>query len=160
MTSPLVPQRSFVIRPEDERQGWRIAKMAVTGLRAAVGALKQGANPVEVVIREWKPERTDPQRKTMWMWHGQVASELSIRTGTRWHKDDVHEYIFLPRWMPVIERMDPETGEILHRPMRTSDKPPEGEDRSTKQIISEAMTAYLAWIYEMGIEVNVPESGW
>lgn len=155
MTDSAIQQRRYVIRQEDERQGWRIAKMAADGLRAACKALKDGANPVEVVIREFEPPRTDPQRKTMWMWHGEVASELSLRTGRRWSKDDVHEVVFIPRFMPLHDEefVDPETGEVLppRRKRTTEAKKPE---------ISEAMTAYLAWIYSMGIEVTVPENGW
>jgi hypothetical protein len=150
--SPKMEPRLFVLRPEDTER--RAAKMAVQALKNAV----KEPNPVEVVIQDWKPPRTDPQRRTLWMWHGQVASELTIRTGKRWDKDSVHEIIFLARWMPQIEYTIPDTGEVIRRPMRTSDKPPEGEERSTKEIISDAMNEYLAWIYGMGIEVLVPEN--
>ncbi len=152
-------ERRYVIRPEDADQDWRIAKMAVEGLRIAAREVRANRQPCEVVIREWKPQRTDPQRNTMWMWHTEVASELSIRTKYRWTKEAVHEVIFLPRYMPQIEYADPETGEVLTRPMRTSEKPPEGDERSTKEIVTEAMNGYLAWIYEMGISVTVPEDG-
>ena len=153
------PQR-YVIRPEDANRGWRIARLAADGLRRAAHEARDDGHPREVIIREFQPPRTDPQRMTLWMWHGEVASELSRRTGKRWSKDDVHEMIFLPRWMPQIERMDPETGEVMHRPMRTSERPPDGDDRSAKEIVSEAMTAYLAWAYQAGIDVTAPEDGW
>ena len=152
--------RRYIIRPEDASQDWRIAKLALDGLRQAAKEARRDGNPKEIVIRDWQPPRTDPQRKTLWMWHGEVASELTLRTGRRWSKEDVHEAVFLPRWMPTRELADPKTGEVITRPMRTSDRPPEGDERSTKQIVSDAMTAYLAWAYEMGIEVTVPEAGW
>ncbi len=149
------PQRAYVIRPEDRRQNWRMAKLAAEGLRNVVNSLTDESAPVEVVIREWSPPRTDPQRKTMWLWHGEVASELSLRTGKRWTKDDVHEVVFIARFMPLHEEelIDFETGAVLPpRRKRTSE--------ATKKENSDAMTAYLAWIYEMGISVTVPEGGW
>jgi hypothetical protein len=115
-----------------------------------------GSEELELVLRKRKQHRTDPQRRTFWNWHGEVASELTLRTRQRWTKDDVHEVIFLPRFMPGIDFIGPE-GEQMSRPMRTSDKiKPEGDERTHRQIISDAMNAYLAWIYEMGIEVTVP----
>ena len=111
---------------------------------------------IDVVIREHQKQRTDPQRRTLWMWHGQVASELTVRTGKRWTKDDVHELIFLARWMPYVELPMPD-GKTVRRPMRTSEKAPEGQDDDPRSIISNAMTQYIAWICEMGIEVTVPD---
>lgn len=157
-------ERKYILRPED--RDWRVAKLAADGLRQAAKQGRQDAQPVEVIIRPWQPPRTDPQRRTMWQWHGQVASELTIRTSRRWSKEDVHELVFLERWMPRIEFIVPDTGEIKSRPLRTSDKVPDelkdehGQTPSMKQIISNAMTQYLAWIYEMGIEVTVPGEGW
>ena len=147
-------EQRYVIRPEDQHQGWRVARLAADGLRQAAREARDREHPMEVLIRPWQPPRTDPQRKTLWMWHGEVAAELSIRTGCRWRKDDVHEVVFIPRHMPPAdtELVDPETGEILSRRKRTSE--------ATKPEISDAMTDYLRWIYEMGIEVTVPEEGW
>lgn len=147
-------ERRYVIRPEDAQKGWRIAKLAADGLRQAANEVKRDGKPKEVLIRDWEPSRTDPQRCTLWMWHGEVASELSVRTGKRWSKDDVHEVIFIPRFMPAheAELVDPETGEVTTRRKRTSE--------ATKGEISEAMTAYLAWIYDMGMSVTVPVGEW
>lgn len=151
--------RRYIIRPTDAHQGWRIAKLALEGLRAAAKEARRDDRAKEIVIRDFKPPRTDPQRRTLWLWHGEVASELTLRTGRRWSKEDVHEAIFLPRFMPQKELVTPE-GEIIYRSMRTSDKPPEDDERATKQIVSDAMTQYLAWVYEMAIEVTVPEEPW
>lgn len=145
-------ERRYIIRPEDADQGWRIAKLAADGLRQAAREARDTGKPVEALFRPWSPPRTDPQRNTMWKWHGEVASELTVRTGKRWTKEDVHEVIFIPRFMPQHEALiDPTTGEVVTRNKRTSE--------ATKAEISEAMTAYLAWIYEMGIEATVPLEG-
>ncbi len=153
-------EQRFVIQPTDAERGYRVSKAANDYLRSMVRKARDEGEAQEVLFREFQRERTDEQRRTFWMWHAQVASELSIRTGRRWTKEDVHEVVFLPRFMPTRELVDPETGEILHRPLRTSDKAPEGESRDIKGIISDAMTDYLRWITEMGIEVTVPEEGW
>jgi hypothetical protein len=144
----------YVIRSDDQRQGWRMSRMAADGLRNAVMGARDTGRPIEVRIQPFSPPRTDPQRKTLWMWHGEVGSELSIRTQARWTKDDVHEVVFIPRFMPAADRelIDPETGEVISRRKRTTE--------ATKPEITEAMDAYLAWIYGMGIEVTVPEAGW
>lgn len=152
-------ERRYILHPNDANQDWRIAKLALEGLRQAAREARRDQRPKEIVIRDYQPPRTDPQRRTLWLWHTEVASELTLRTGRKWDKNDVHEAVFLPRWMPQRELVTPD-GEIVYRQMRTSDKPPQDDQRSTKQIVSEAMTQYLAWIYSMGIEITVPEHGW
>lgn len=119
--------------------------------------LKQG--PVDIRIGPAKRVRTDPQRKTLWMWHGDVASELTIRTSKRWTKDDVHELIFIERYMPVFELPLPDDSGVLYRRMRTSDKetPENCEESDPRKVITTAMDQYLAWITEMGIDVTVPD---
>ena len=113
---------------------------------------------VDIRVGPAKKERTDPQRRTLWMWHGEVASELTLRTGKRWTKDDVHELIFLERFMPAFELPLP-GGEVKRRPMRTSDKkaPEHCEETDPRKIITNGMDQYLAWVTEMGIEVTVPD---
>ncbi|WP_018935672.1 MULTISPECIES: hypothetical protein [unclassified Thioalkalivibrio] len=144
----------FLLPAGDAERGYPRAQMAVDALREAAKRTKADGRPQEVIIREWQPPRTDPQRKTLWMWHGEVAAELSIRTSRRWAKEDVHEVIFIPRFMPPqgTELVDPETGEILSRNKRTSE--------ATKPEITEAMERYMAWCYQMEIEITVPEEGW
>ena len=144
----------FLIPVDDAQRGYPRAQMAVQGLREAARRSKADGRPQEVIIRDWQPPRTDPQRMTMWMWHGEVAAELSIRTGRRWTKEDVHEVLFIPRFMPPhdTELMNPETGELISRRKRT------GEAR--KDEITGAMEQYMAWCYQQGIEITVPETGW
>lgn len=150
----------YIIRPSDANKGFKVGQACAEHLRQACRRARDEGEAQEVIIRKFEKSRTDPQRHTLWMWHGQVASELAVRTGMRWNKDDVHEVIFLPRFMPDKELVDPETGEVLQRPLRTSDRAPDDEDRSMKQIISDAMDDYLRWVTDMGIEVTVPEEGW
>lgn len=144
-------ERRYVLWPDDAERGWRIGKLAADGLRQAAREMQKDGKPREVVIRQFEPPRTDPQRKTLWMWCGEVASELSIRTGKRWHKNDVYELLVIERFMPLhdAEVVDLETGEVRHRRKRTSE--------ATRAEISEAMERFLAWIYEQGIEVTCPE---
>lgn len=143
----------FIVPVGDDARGYARAKMAVQGLRDAARRAAQGT-PQEVIIRDWQPPRTDPQRRTLWMWHGEVAADLSIRTDRRWTKDDVHEALFIPRFMPPHESelVDPDTGEIISRPKRTTE--------ARKDEITDAMEQYMAWCYQQGIEITVPEEGW
>lgn len=143
--------RKYVIRPEDERQDWRVARMA---LREACAMARQQGRAVEVLVRWFKRPKTSPQNKTIWMWHGEVASQLTERcreagSDVIWRKDDVHELIFKPRFMPQRERMLPD-GELVFGPMGTSDK------AATIEVISEAMERYLSWIYSQGMDVTIP----
>ncbi|TQE98147.1 MAG: hypothetical protein FKY71_15330 [Spiribacter salinus] len=153
-------KQRIILPPSDHERGYPRASAAVEALRAAARRSKQDGKPMEVIIRDWQVPRSDPQRKTLWMWHGEVASDLTVRTGARWNKDDVHELVFLPRFMPQRELVDPETGEVLHRPIRTSGPAPEDDDRDMRSIVSDAMEQYMAWCYQMGIEITVPEEGW
>lgn len=154
-------EQRFVIPPTDQNRGWKVSRNVADYLRQAARRARDQGVPQEVLFRPVQKQRTDPQRMTLWMWHGQVASELALRTGALWTKDDVHEVIFLPRFMPQRELIDPQTGEVLTRSVRTSDRrPPEGDDRDMREIISDAMDDYLRWIFEMEIEVTVPEGGW
>lgn len=156
-----MPEQRFIIGPRDAVQGFRVARAAAEYLRATAHRARDEGKPQEIIFREQKKTRSDPQLNTLWMWHGQVASELSIRSAMRWTKDDIHEEIFLKRWMPYFELLDPTTGEVKSRPMRTSEREtPEGDERSPRQAISDAMTQYLAWTCENGIEVTVPQEGW
>lgn len=138
----------------NSQMSWRY--QMVKAHRHGQRLLRQGEQ-VEVMVGPVRRERTDPQRRTLWMWHGQVASELTLRTGHRWTKDDVHELIFLARFMPVFELRLPD-GEVVYRAMRTSDRvTPDGADPDPRRVISEAMDQYLAWISEMAIDVTVPD---
>lgn len=153
--------QAYTISPGDASRDWRVTRAALRHVKQAAAHARDSGVSMQVRIGEKPKERTDPQRCTMWLWHGQVASELTLRTGRAWTKDDVHEVIFLERFMPHYELIDPETGEVKSRPMRTSDKrSPEGDDRSPREVITDAMDEYLAWIISMGIEVTVPEGGW
>lgn len=140
-------------------------KLAWAGIKAIVSAAQTDGVAISITVEAWEPGRSDPQRKTFWMWHGQVAAELSIRTGMRWTKDDVHEVVFLEKFMPRREVTDPETGEVKSRPIRTSETDSgvydeNGKKKPMKEVISESMTKYVAWCYENQIEVTIPEEGW
>lgn len=145
-------ERKYILRPEDEGQDWRVARLA---FRDACQMVRHGKRAVEVIVQIYRRPKTDPQNKTIWMWHGEVASQLTERcreagSGVIWRKDDVHELIFKPRFMPQRERMLPD-GELVFGPMGTSDK------GATVEVISEAMEKYLSWIYSQGMEVTIPD---
>lgn len=144
--------RIYIIPVNDFANDWTVAKLAWAGIKQVLAWAKDAQKQVSITIEEWEPKRTDQQRKTFWQWHGEAAAELSIRTKMRWTKDDVHEFVFLEKFMPRKEVIDLETGEVKSRPLRTSE--------ATKHQISEAMTKYLAWAYENQIEVTVPEESW
>jgi hypothetical protein len=129
-----------------------MAKLAIAGIKQVLTIGRDAGEAVSLTIAKWEPKRSDPQRKTLWMWHGEVAAELSIRGGMRWSKNDVHEIVFIEKFMPHKELIDPQTGEIKSRPLRTSE--------AKKSEISEAMGKYVAWAYENGIEITIPEDPW
>ena len=123
----------------------------------AITAARKLKGVIRIDISEDKM-RTNPQLRTLWMWHGQMASQLTIQTGTSWKSEDVHELLFKVRFMPYREVKTP-AGRIERRPMGTSDtkSPIDNDERSVRKIISDAMTEYLVWIYQHSFEVTVPE---
>lgn len=152
-------ERRVVIPVGDKERGWHKAAFAADQLRRACRDAAKGKFALEFIVRPLKKPVTDPQRRTFRKWHSEVASELSVRTGMRWTGDDVHEVIFIPRFMPSQTITMPDGTEVV-RHMRTSDKPFPGEERSARKIVSDAMDDYLRWIYDQDIEVTVPEEGW
>lgn len=112
--------------------------------------LWHNARALQVTVRKKMRSRTHPQLNLLWHWHHEVASELSIRTGRPWSAEDVHELVFLPRFMPCRECALPD-GEIVMKAMRTS--------AATAQIVADAMEAYQAWTAEMQIETSYLEQG-
>lgn len=146
---------TFVIRPSDRQSDWRVAKNA---MRSVCELVTEKDKPVRLTVEPYSKPKTDPQLRTLWMWHGEVASQLTERCkmsghATEFDKDAVHELIFKPRFMPSAEYLMPDTGEVKIKPMGLSDKD------ATKPVVTDAMEAYLAWIYEQGMEVTIPEGG-
>jgi hypothetical protein len=112
--------------------------------------LWHNARPLEVAVRKKMRHRTHPQLNLLWHWHHEVASELSVRTGRPWSAEDVHELVFLPRFMPCRECSLP-NGETVMKAMRTS--------VATAKIVADAMEAYQAWCADMLIETTYLDQG-
>jgi len=149
-------RKEFVIRPEDS---------AFCVLGAAVALIKQMLETgvrVSVVISKWVPAKTPPQHRTVFMWNGEVAAQLTVLgtlsgSNVQWKTDDAHEYIFKRLCMPQVERILPD-GEIVTRSIGLSDK------EATLEVVSQAMEKYQCWAIERGIELTQPEDkefdGW
>lgn len=144
--------KQFIIRKDDER-----AREAAIGNLSLYlrNSVTQNNKDYEVRVVEFKQSKTPQQNNTLWMWHTEIASQLTIRCreaghNIEWSRTDVHDLIFKPRFMPHKERVLPD-GELITKPMNTSDK-----DCDLK-IVSEAMERYLSWIYGEGMEVTIPD---
>ena len=61
-------ERRFVLRPEDHRQGWRIASSARDALREAAVEARDSGQPHEVVIRPHRSKRSTEQNRLQWLW--------------------------------------------------------------------------------------------
>jgi hypothetical protein len=141
-------KQEFVIRPEDR---------AFCVLSAAVDLVKQMLSSgvrVSVVISKWAPAKTPPQHRTVFMWNGEVAAQLTVMgalagSNVVWKTDDAHEMIFKRLCMPSVERMLP-GGEVFTRPIGLSDK------EATREVVSAAMERYQVWAIEHGIELTQP----
>ena len=81
----------------------------------AISAARKLKGVLRIDISEDKM-RTNPQLKTLFMWHGQVASQITIQTGTKWKSEDIHDELFKKRFMPYREVKTP-SGRIERRPM-------------------------------------------
>jgi len=138
----------YVCRPEDTEE--RVVGMVVEAVREHT---RQG-HPAAVEVKRYRKKRTDPQLRTIWMWHSEVAAQLSERLreqgwNYKWTRDDVHEVLFKQRFMAQREIVLPD-GECRYRSYGLSDKD------TTRQMVSDAMENYLRWIYERGMEVTIP----
>jgi len=106
---------------------------------------------IEVIVRPYRQRHTDPQRRTVFMWCGEVAPELTLLTGYRWSGDAVYEVVFKESYMPADEYMLPD-GEIKRVPWGLSDK------RATKEIVGEAMDKFWYWaVVQHGWDLTDPD---
>ena len=126
----------------------------VAAVTNAIAEIFAAGKRAEIEVGVWTPKKTDAQRRTIWKWHGEVASQLAelgkaMGHGARWTKDDVHDVVFKPRFMPSKEIIWPD-GTVETVPKGLSDP------TVTRQDVTDAMTKYLAWIYERGFEVTIP----
>jgi hypothetical protein len=147
----MAADRVFIVWPGER------GDTVLVNLRAQVEEMRglKPGKPIEARISYWSPPKTNPQNRTLWMWHGEIASQMTERCremgmSTTWSKDDVHETIFLHRFMPQRELVTPD-GEVIFKPIRTSDK------EATAFVMSKAMDAYVAWAYSQGMELTIPE---
>ncbi len=141
--------RSWVIMPEDESGN------AVRQLIEALSEALELKKPVEVTMKPWRKAKTPPQHRTIWMWHTEVASQLTewCRTNghdVRWTAEDVHDLIFKPRYLPRRCKILPNGAEVCRMGSLT-------DTDLTVDETSDAMEQYLAWLYEKGMSVTIPE---
>ena len=60
----------------------------------------ESGKSAKVVITQWRESRTEPQRKTMWMWYREVAQQIKEKGKGDYTPDDLHEY-FKDEFCPV-----------------------------------------------------------
>ena len=142
---------SFRVPLTDQQNGWKVAMQVRQALRQALLAVA-GLEAIEIIIRPYRPKRTSKQRKTLFFLHGQVAAEITIRTGEVVSSEDIHE-MFIERFMPRVPMPTLEKGaEIQYRAKRTSE--------ATRAENAAAMDAYIAWaVGDMGFELKHPDTG-
>ena len=77
-----------------------IAKLVVTNPKQLYGALSSlwkqyksydGKWPLEVVIQPFKRRRNNPQNARLWVLHSKAAMAISLLSGARWTREDMHE---------------------------------------------------------------------
>lgn len=141
-------KKEFVIRPEDT---------AFHVLASAVALVKQMISSgirVSVVVKKWVPAKTPPQNRTVFMWCGEAAAQLTVMSAlagssVRWNTEDAYEMTFKLLCMPKNEKVLPD-GEVVSKPIGLSD--PE----ATLEVVSQAMERYQVWAIEHGIELTQP----
>ena len=142
-------KKTFVLRPEDS---------AFFVLKSMVALCKQmlvNGIRVSVVISKYVQSKTPPQHRTVFMWNGEVATQLNIMgalsgSNVKWTTEDVHEMVFKRQMMPQVNRTLPD-GQDVSRPIGLSDK------EATIDVVAEAMCRYQVWAIERGIELTQPE---
>lgn len=110
--------------------------------------------PHELTIRPAVKKRTDPQLRTLWMWHTEIAPQLTLLSmkddgpSLIWTKELVHEALFKPFFCKKdeIELPGGKVVTVLH-----------GTSKMTREQVSEAMDRYRAWIAQHEWEVTDPE---
>lgn len=139
----------YIARPEDDGHAGTAAALE------HVQAMLAEGKPARIQVSRYVRGKTPPQLRTIWQWHTEVASQLTEHCRAagysfRWNREEVHEVVFKPRFMPRRTTVMPD-GTTVDNPKGLSDSDTDlGE-------VSEAMDAYLAWITGQGYEVTVPD---
>lgn len=102
--------------------------------------------PLEVVVQQYKPKRSNAQNERLWAIHAQVSADLSVRTQCKWTPDDVHDVVFKPRFCGVRELTLP-GGRVVKRGRSSTEL--------SKQEMAEAQEEYVAWCLQRGIELEL-----
>lgn len=74
---------TFVIRPEDRRQNWRVARACAAYLREQCEALTDEARPVEVVVRPYRRKRSLAMNRCFHGWCKIVSDFVDDHYGIR-----------------------------------------------------------------------------
>ena len=99
--------------------------------------------PMKVDIKQHKPRRTLEQNSLMWKWHHEVAAYFCETTGYKWTAEDVHYYVFRPKFLGVND---------------CKIKYPKSSTQVDITEMSEALQRYEAWARsELFIELTNPD---
>ena len=93
-------EQRYVIRPEDQHQGWRVAQKALDGLRDATRTARDSEQPMEVVIRPYRSKRSQEQNRLQWFWLGE-AEEQGDQTA-----EEYRAYCKLHLGVPILRAED------------------------------------------------------
>lgn len=109
---------------------------------------------VDVTISKHVDKKTMPQHRTIFMWCGESAAQLTemgrmTGKGGKWKTEDVYEIIFKGRFMPKNEKIMPD-GTIEYIPVGLSENP-------SIESVTEAMNKFQVWAAELGIELTQPK---
>lgn len=99
-------------------------------------------------LKPYKPKRSSAQNNTLWMWHAQVAAEISAFTGKHVKPEHVHYRFFCPRFLK---------GEVVELPDGSKMWTSETSSTQNKQDMSDAMNEYQVWCLNNGIELTMPD---
>ena len=133
-----MPQKTKSVVIKDQQGKDRVCKF--------IQAFKL-TKPVQITFKEYKPVRSWSQNATLWMWHHDVAAEISLYTGKYWSAEAVHYRVFCPKFL---------RGEVVELPDGTKAWASETSSNQNKMDLADAMTNYQAWCIDNGIELRDP----
>lgn len=155
-------EKRFVLRPDDQRHGWRIAAGAREALRQAAVESRDRGQPHEVVIRPYKSKRSAEQNRLQWLWLQEAEQQGDMTAGEYRAHCKLHVGVpllraesehFRERYDAVVKGLDYETKiSLMAEPF---DFP------VTRLMTVEQMTRYLErmrqYLAAQGVTLTAPE---
>lgn len=138
--------RIFVLRGEDQK------RLLYAFLKNNADAMAEQGQPLEVLVRVWKPRATDAQRAIIWVINQQIAEQAWVR-GRLYEADIWHEQA-KRELLPDETRKGVPKWKFLPNGERELNMSTEHLDREEKTAYIDALLAYAG---SLGVTIEIED---